>query len=417
MSFTSVTDPTGTAVVEQDYEFDLVGGDKLLQKYLGKSVFVQPKGQAGFSAILLAADPGSLVLRGRDESGESIRIVPRQPDPAEITLPSLPSGLITKPTLVWKVAAETAGAHDVRVSYQTDGITWRADYNLVVDKNAPKADLNTWVSILNESGASYPDATLKLVAGDVQRVQPQPPRWRLEMELSAAPAPLAPPAFAEKAFFEYHLYTLSRKTSLANRSTKQIELFPAKAGVPVVKTYVYFGLPEHARGFASPQPIADRNFGTESNKKVDLYLSLKNAEAAGLGLPLPAGRVRVYQKDDADAALEFVGEDAIDHTPKGEEIRVKLGSAFDVTAERKQTDFRVDAAQHWITESFQVLVRNAKLEPVRVVVKENLLRWANWTVTASSQKFEKQDSRTVHFPLDVPPGGEARVTYTVRYTW
>ncbi|MFO0952025.1 MAG: hypothetical protein U0835_12910 [Isosphaeraceae bacterium] len=415
VSFASETDPAGTSVVEQDYEFDLVGSDKLLQKYLGQPITVQPKGQAPFKATLLAAEPGSLVLS--EGSNGQIRIVPRQPDPAEITLPALPSGLITRPTLVWKVAANKPGPHQVRVSYQTDGLTWRADYNLVLSGDESKSDLGAWVTILNQSGASYPGAKLKLVAGDVQRITPPPqPIFFKAARTMAAPAPMAE-GFQEKAFFEYHMYTLGRPTSLADRSTKQIELFPARAGVPVVKNYVYYGVPKGFVPYFGDQPNPDRNLGAQSNKKVDIYLSLKNSEANGMGVPLPAGRVRVYKKDDADAALEFVGEDSIDHTPKNEEILVKLGSAFDVVGERKQTDFQADLGGHRIDESFEITLRNQKTEPVKVIVKETLFRWATWQITGSSDPFEKQDARTIHIPVVLPAGAEKTVTYTVRYTW
>jgi hypothetical protein len=420
VSFASLTDPGGTAVVEQDFEFDLVGADKLLQKYLGQTVTVWPKGMASFNAVLLAAEPGAFVVRDPDKvEGDGgahgrgqVWVIPRQPEPPQITLPALPSGLITRPTLVWRVTAAKAGEHNVRVSYQTDGLTWRADYNLVVDRGDRKADLNAWVSLLNESGASYPDATLKLVAGDVQRVAP-PQRVYPRMEVAAAP--MAAPGFQEKAFFEYHLYTLTRPTSLADRSTKQIELFPPRTGVPVSRTYVYSGLPQQWRGYTGPQPFPQP--GGPGNTKVDVTLELKNTEANGLGLPLPAGRVRVYKRDDADAALEFVGEDTIDHTPKGETVKVKLGHAFDVVGEHKPTSFQANIPAHWIVESFAVTVRNRKPEPVRVDVKETLYRWSTWQIVESSDRYEKLDARTIKFPVDVPANGEKTVTYTVRYTW
>lgn len=415
VSFVSKTDPSGTAVIEQDYAFDLVGAEKLLEKYLGKSITVQPKGQPPFKATLLAADPGTLVLR---EGEGQIRLIPRQPDPAEIVLPALPEGLITKPTLIWKVNARKPGPHDATVSYQTDGLTWRADYNLVLSGKETNLDLGAWVTILNESGASYPDARLKLVAGDVQRVQPpQAMAGMGGMRMSMTDAPAAP-GFEEKAFFEYHLYTLGRQTSLADRSTKQIELFPSRAGVPVAKTYVYYGVPTSFRGFRGGVALnLDREFGTLSNTKVDVYLDLKNTEANGMGVPLPAGRVRVYKRDDADGAVEFVGEDTIPHTPRNEEVRVKLGTAFDIVGERKQTDFQGNQALHWIVESYQITLRNQKTEPVRVVIKENLFRWSNWQITQSSDPFEKQDSRTIHIPVDVPAGQGKTVNYTARYTW
>ena len=414
VAFKSLTLPGSTAVLEQDYAFDLVSSEKILEKFLGEQISVKVKGQPGNDiSTLLSAEPGMLIVQ--DRAGGALRMIPRGQDLAEIALPKLPEGLITKPTLIWKVATDKTGEQDVQVSYQTDGLTWRADYNLVMSKESNKADVGAWVSILNQSGATYPNARLKLVAGDVQRVQPPQIMYGARMEVLAAKA--AAPQFEEKAFFEYHLYTLARKTSLADRSTKQIELFPAKVGVPVAKTYVYYGLPAEFRGFMPPTPNPDRNLGTQSNKKVDVYLSMKNTEANGMGVPLPAGRVRVYQRDESDAALEFVGEDTIGHTSKGEEVLVKLGSAFDVVGERKQTNFVANINGRVITESFEINIRNHKAEPIKVIVKENLFRWATWAITASSDPFEKEDSRTIHFPVEVKADGEKKLSYTVRYSW
>ncbi|GAC1448483.1 MAG: DUF4139 domain-containing protein [Isosphaeraceae bacterium] len=418
VAFKSLTHPGSTAVLEQDYAFDLIGSDKLLQKYLGQKIAVVTKNQAQIEATLLAAEPGMLVVQESAARGERLRMIPRGQELLGIELPRLPKGLITRPTLVWKVAAREAGRHEVQVSYQTDGLTWRADYNLVVSGDDTRADISAWVSLVNESGASYPDARLKLVAGDVRRVQPQnfSGMRGVQMMASAGAAP-APPGFQEKAFFEYHLYTLGRATSLADRSTKQIELFPAKAGVPVAKTYVYHGLPSGYRTFASSAPSMDRVPDEQANKKVDIDLVLKNQEANGLGLPLPAGRVRVYKRDEADAALEFVGEDTIAHTPKGEEVTVTLGSAFDVVGDRKVVDFQTNLGAKLISETVEVTLRNQKASPVRVIVKETLFRWLSWVITQTSDPYEKQDVRTVHFPVEVKPGGERKVRYTVRYTW
>ncbi|HMB95802.1 MAG TPA: DUF4139 domain-containing protein, partial [Tepidisphaeraceae bacterium] len=304
---------------------------------------------------------------------------------------------------------------DAQVTYQTSGITWRADYNAVISADDTSADISAWVTLLNQSGASYPNAKLKLVAGDVQRIQP-PQQIYLADQLKSV-AGNAPAQFQEKSFFEYHLYTLNRTTTLADNSTKQIELFPARMNVPVTKTYVYYGLPEQWRYWIAPQPNQDRNLGTDSNKKVDIYLLLENSEKNGMGIPLPAGRVRVYKQDDADKSLEFIGEDVIQHTPKDEQVMIKLGSAFDIVGERKQTDFQANYDQHVITESIEIKLRNHKTEPVKVIVKENLFRWTNWEITQTSDKFEKQDSRTIHFPIEVPAGGEKTITYTVKYTW
>ena len=202
------------------------------------------------------------------------------------------------------------------------------------------------------------------------------------------------PGFKEQSFFEFHLYTLQRPTTLANNSTKQIELFDQARQIPAKKIMLYNGAPET---YYYPTPMVDRNFGVQSNKKVDVYLEFRNDKQYGLGVPLPAGRIRVSKLDAADGSLEFIGEDRIDHTPKDEEVRVKLGSAFDVVGERRQTDFSVDSKAQWMEEQIEIKLRNHKEQPVRVIVKE--------------------DARTVSFPVDVPKDGETLVRYRVRYTW
>lgn len=415
VSFESLTDPAGTSVVEQNFQFDLVSKQKLLQRYLDRPISVDQvrgNGVQSFTGTLLSAH-GGLTLRGED--GE-IQLLSHN---AGIRLPELPGGLITRPTLVWDVAARRAGTHRARVSYQTTGITWWADYNLSYSEganaNACKLDIGAWVSILNQSGASYADAKLKLVAGDVQRTTRQ---GRVPASMAAKREMVAEDrvaGFEQKAFFEYHLYTLGRPTTLPDNSTKQIELFPVARGVPCEKTLVYYGAVP-AYGFG-PRPVTDRNYGTQTNRKVDVYLGFKNAERNNMGQPLPAGRMRVSKLDPADATLEFIGEDAIDHTPKDEQVRVKLGSAFDVVGERRQMSFSVDTSRRMMTEEIEVKLRNHKKEAVTVIVKENLYRWVNWEILERTHAFEKQDSRTVHFPLRVAAGGETVLRYTVHYSW
>jgi hypothetical protein len=267
---------------------------------------------------------------------------------------------------------------------------------------------------VNQSGATYADARLKLVAGDVQRVQGRAPT--LPQPAAMARQALQSEGFAEKAFFEYHLYTLGRTTSLPNNSTKQIELFPTAAGVGCERLLVYQG---QATGFAPyGAPMTDRNFGTQSNRKVDVYLRYRNSAANALGMPLPAGRVRVSKLDPADRSLEFIGEDVIDHTARDETVQIKLGSAFDVVGERRSVDFRIDTTAKWMEEDIEVRVRNQKPdETVAVIVKENLYRWSAWTVLRKSHEFTREDARTIHFPVRVAPKAEAVVRYTVRYTW
>jgi hypothetical protein len=423
VSFQSLTAPASTFVQEQNYEYDLVNSDKLLMKYLDKKITLQRKRSAGLdptlqlvetaSGTLLSFDAANIVLQAEDKG---VQIIPRGAEISAIKLTALETGLITKPTLVWKITTDKAGPHQAQVTYQTDNLTWRADYTVIINKDDTAADLSAWVSILNESGASYPMAKLKLVAGDVQRIKP--PQQQANMGYrQMEPKGGAERGFEEKSFFEYHLYTLGHPTSLPNNSTKQVELFSPKLNVPVVKTFVYYGASNDWRYYTPSSPNADQNLGTQSNKKVDVYVSIRNSKENNLGIPMPAGRIRAYKTDEADGNNEFIGEDIIQHTPKDEEILVKLGSAFDIVGERKQTEFKADYNAHWITESFEIKLRNHKKEPVKVIVKENLFRWVNWEVTASSDKYEKQDFRTIHIPVEIPVDGEKKVTYSVKYTW
>ena len=415
VSFESLTDPAGTSVVEQNFQFDLVSTEKLLQRYLDRSIRVDQvrgNGVETFTGILLSTT-GGLTLRREDGS---IQLLPHN---AGVKLPELPGGLITRPTLVWDIAAGRAGAHRTRVAYQTGGIAWWADYNVTYAEGAGAAacrlDVGAWVSILNQSGATYADAKLKLVAGDVQRVAPPGRVFPGAVAARSAAAEDRAAGFEQKPFFEYHLYTLGRPATLPDNSTKQIELFSAARGVPCEKTLVYYGLAPHY-GFA-PSPVTDRSYGTQTNRKVDVYLGFRNAKEHNMGMPLPAGRIRVSKLDPADRTLEFIGEDALDHTPQNEKVLVKLGSAFDVVGERRQVNFSVDTSRKTMSEEIEVKLRNHKKEPVTVVVKENLYRWTNWQITAKTHDFEKQDARTIHFPVKVAAGGESVVRYTVVYTW
>lgn len=416
VTFSSLTDPAGTRVMEQNFQFDLVSQEKLLARYVDRDIEVERMVGNKVETLggKLLSTQGGMVIQ---EADGSVRTLPYN---SGVKLPSLPGGLITRPTLVWDVLAGKAGTHKTRVAYQTSGITWWADYNLVFnegkDANTCKVDVGAWVSILNQSGGSYPDAKIKLIAGDVHRA-PESVGRAAPMLAKSMRSDVVDEArgFEEKTFFEYHLYTLGRPSSLPDQSTKQIELFPKVASVACEKTLVYYG--QAGQWYGGGGPMTDRNFGATGNKKVDTYLSFKNRKEDGMGVPLPSGRVRVTKLDSADGSLEFIGEDRIDHTPKNETVQLKLGSAFDVVGERKQVDFKVDSSRNTMTEEIEVKVRNRKTEPVRVIVKENLYRWTNWKITQSNQNYDKQDSRTVYFPVTIAADGEAVVRYTVRYTW
>jgi len=410
VSFTSLTDTAGTRVLEQNYQFDLVSTTKLMQRYLDREITVDTT-----KGTLLSSGAGGLVLR---EGNGEVRVISGY---SNVRFPDLPGGLITKPTLEWQIVTDKPGAHRTRVTYETKAMTWWADYNIVfaegADANSGTLDVGAWVSILNKSGATYPEAKLKLIAGDVQRA-PQPEQGRMLYGKSrmAGVAEADTSGFQEKAFFEYHLYTLGRSTTLPDNSTKQIELFPTARNVSCEKVLVYYGLGEGYRHFF-PNPMTDRNFGIESNKKVDVYLRFKNKKENGMGMPLPSGRIRVSKLDHADQSLEFIGEDTIDHTPKDEEVLIKLGSAFDVVGERKQTDFAFDGRRDWMEETIEIKVRNHKSETVKVIVKENLYRWVNWEITEKSHPFEKIDARTIHFPIQVEKDDEVTIRYKVKYSW
>jgi hypothetical protein len=413
VTFASLTEPR-TRVMEQNFQFDLVSTQKLLLKYIDRPITVERtvgNQSTTVSGTLLSALDG-LVLKTNDGSIQTI------PSYTSVRFPELPGGLNTRPTLVWDIQSPRAGEQRARVTYQTSGITWWADYNLIFnegkDANSGILDLAAWVSIINQSGATYPETKLKLIAGNVNRVEPPSPMPMMRGKVMELAQAADAGGFQEKAFSEFHLYTLGRRTTLPDNSTKQVELFDQAKQIPAKKTLVYYGL---AMPYSYPNPMTDRDLGIQMNKKVDVYLEFKNDKQYGLGVPLPSGRIRVSQLDATDGTLEFIGEDSIDHTPKDETVRVKLGSAFDVVGERKQTDFKVDTRAHWIEEAFEITVRNHKAQPVEVLVKENLYRWSNWTVIEKSQDFAKEDARTVHFPVKVPKDGAAVVKYRVRYTW
>jgi len=414
VTFASLSEPR-TRVLEQNFQFDLVSTDKLLLKYIDRPITVERAvgNEARTVSGTLLSSVDGLVLKANDGSIQALQGY------SAVRFSELPGGLNTKPTLVWDILSPRAGEQRTRVTYQTGGMTWWADYNLIFnegkDANTGVLDLSAWVSIINQSGATYPDAKLKLIAGDVHRVEP-PPRVMLNMATkSVAQAAPEEAGFAEKAFFEFHLYTLGHSTTLPNNSTKQIELFDQAKQIPAKRILVYYGLDAGGWGYGSP--MTDRNLGVQSNKKVDVYLEFKNDKAYGLGVPLPAGRIRVSKIDAADQSLEFIGEDRIDHTPKDETVRVKLGSAFDVVGERRQVDFSVDSKARWMEEEIEVKLRNHKELPVEVLVKENLYRWSNWKILSKTHEFSKEDARTILFPVKVGRDGEAVVRYRVRYTW
>lgn len=404
--FESLTDPDGTSVLEQDYRFDLLSMDKMLERYIDKKIV-----WGGQEVTLLSVSAGGMLIER--ENGE----IEFQQGYHGVRFPSMADGLITKPTLIWTLESDQGGKQETRISYQTTGITWWADYNLVYhdgeDENHGTLDLGAWVSILNQSGGTYEDANLKLVAGDVHRAPQAAGQYYGAVSMMEDSRMMkSAPGFEEKAFFEYHMYTLGRTTTIPDRSTKQIELFDAVRDVPVEKKLMYDGSAQYMY-YGGRQE--QQNFGISSESKVQVFLAFDNKEELGMGMPLPSGRIRVSKLDEADGSFEFIGEDTIDHTPRNEEVMIKLGNAFDVVGERRQVSFQ--RGNSWMIETIEVKVRNQKTKPVKVHVQEHLYRWTNAKVTQISHTHEMLDSRTMHIPVTIDPEGEAVVTYTVRYDW
>ncbi|UPT74186.1 MAG: DUF4139 domain-containing protein [Elusimicrobiota bacterium] len=411
--FKSLTAPDAVSVLEQDFRYDLISQEKLLQRYLGKEIELQRYGMSGekkelIKGVLLASS-GGRILR----VGDKLVLNPQ----GEAILPELPEGLLTKPTLMWQLNSRKAGDHTGEISYLTGGLSWNADYVLVVDKDDAKADLNAWVTVANNSGATYKDAKLKLVAGDVHRAPVPQLRGRGNyMAKMSMAAEASADGMTEKSFFEYHLYSLGRLTTLADNSSKQVEMASA-ANVPVRKLFTYDGAQGVQWTYWGDSGYWDPSYGLgDPNKKVSVYFEFENRKQNNLGIPLPKGRVRVYKKDD-DGSLQLAGEDAIDHTPKDEKVRVKMGEAFDVVGERKRTNYNSELKSRRFEETFEIKLRNHKDADATVTVVEHLYRWTNWKIVDSSAKWTKKDAQTIEFEVPVKKDGEAVVTYTVRYTW
>jgi len=373
-------------LLEQNYQYDLVSSDKILEKYLDQKIQILSKGGKLYEGELLSFSSDNFSLK---EKEGSIRILNRA-EVIDLLFPSLPEGLITRPTLVWLLESKIKGKQKSEVSYLTTGINWHAEYVAVVDKEDKTLELSGWVSIDNRSGTTYPEAKLKLIAGEVHRVVERPirPLYKAEAEVALG---MAPP-FEEKPFFEYHLYTLQFPSTVKDNEIKQLSLFPNSL-VKVKKIYTYDGAREP--------------------KKVKVTLEFLNSKEKGLGIPLPKGKIRVY-KEDVDKSLEFVGEDLIEHTPKDEKVRVYLGDAFDIVGERSRTQFK-KISQNVTEESYQIKLRNHKEEKIEIVVVEHLYPYTNWEILESNFKYEKKDAHTIEFKIPVEKNQEQIVNYRVRY--
>jgi hypothetical protein len=425
--------PEGLRILEQNYEGDPLSEGAMLRRYEGKTMQFRTV-NPGTGAIEVTT--GRLIRSGysgqaggwrmaRGGGPFGVEVSPLSPIveinskvlfalPGQPLFDPLADDAILKPTLLWKVWSDKAGARDVEVSYLTGGMRWEATYNLVAPEKGDAFDLVGWVTLENESGAEFRDARVKLMAGDVSKVQPAMAKMAgrvMAMEAAAPPVPVT-----EKAFDEYHLYTLTEPTTLRERETKQVE-FCRGAAVPGRRLYVYDGAQMQAYGGWDVDAVrTNPTYGTQGNTKVFTMVEFRNDKASGLGLPLPAGTMKLY-RTDTDGRREFIGENVIDHTPADETVRLYLGNAFDLVGERRQTEFKMDSSRATATEAFEIKVRNHKKEAVEVRVVEHLYRWSSWKIAQSSDPYEKSDARTVEFHVKVPADGEKVITYRVNYAW
>ncbi len=331
--------------------------------------------------------------------------------------PSLADDTVLKPTLSWDLQTDKPGATSAEFSYVTGGMDWEASYNAVAPPKGNVLELVGWITLRNQSGKTFPEARVKLMAGDVNKVQPPQSYGRGSTFSAGAAVGMGGPPVTEKTFDEYHLYTLEHSTTLHDRETKQVEMVRA-SGIQSKAVYVYDGFKrdQNYQNWSMENIRQQESYGTLSNPKVWVMQEFKNSAENHLGMPLPKGRVRFYRRDD-DGQLEFTGENDIDHTPTDETIRLYTGNAFDMTGERTRTEYRADFNAHWIEESFEIKVRNHKTAAVEVRIVEHLYRWTSWDIVKNSDPFKKIDSKTMEFNVQIPPDGEKTVTYKVHYSW
>jgi hypothetical protein len=412
-------DPAGKApfqILEQAYRNDPVSSGLMLQLNEGKTIdfFIREPNKPDRTV------QGKIVRSGYNPGGRPATQPIIEVDkklqfslPGEPIFPSLGDDTILNPTLSWTINAAEPAKFDAELAYVTAGLTWQADYNIVAAEKGDTIDIVGWVTFKNESGTTFKQAKVKLMAGDVNKVQPPQPRMPGRAMKAAAMDMAMEAPVSEKSFDEFHLYTIARPVTLRNQETKQVE-FVRGTGVTALRIYVYdgatmnYGVWNLFRG--------EGEYGVQTNKKVWLLREFKNSKDNNLGMALPKGRLRFYTRDD-DSSLQFTGENNIDHTPKDETVRVYLGNSFDLVGERRRVSYKVDSANHWLDEEFEIKLRNHKKEAVEIRVVEHLSRFDNWEIKQKSTDFRSLDSHTIEFPVTVKPDEEKIVTYQVHYTW
>ena len=415
-------DPAGKhslQILEQNYRNDPVSQELLLSLFEGKTIDFE-KSRMKDNTDVTEIVPGKIIRSGFVPGGAAQQPIIEVNGklqfslPGEPRFPSLGDDTILKPAFNWLLQSDAPGAFDAEVGYVTGGFDWSASYNLVSPEKGDNVDLVGWITMKNESGKTFENAKIKLLAGDVNKIQPRGTYGQMvrAKAMSFAMDAAVAPAVSEKAFDEFHLYSIARPTTLHDQETKQVEFVHAeKMFAPTI--YVYDG----AEGFGFYGLNYNQEYGQSNNKKVTVQREFVNDETNQLGLALPAGKLRFYRRDD-DGQLQFVGENTIDHTPRKETVRVTTGNSFDLVGERKQTNFHVDTGTKQMDETFEIKLRNRKkAAPVEIRVVEHLYRWSNWSIAAKSDEFQKKDAQTIEFRVPVKPDEEKTITYTVHYSW
>ncbi len=387
----SLTDPTGLKILEQNYEYDLLSSEKLMEKYVGRKVRLYQSNGTFQEATLLSTRGPVYDINGQIHMGHF----------GSVVLPALPENLVSKPTLAWLLRNTRPAPQRVEASYLTAGISWKSDYVMLINAADSRADLTGWVTINNQSGATYQNAALKLVAGDINRAASRDDSRRaMEMAAKASSPAVADREFKSEGFFEYHLYTLDGRTTIKESQTKQLTLMSA-ADFPVDKQFIYYGAANYHR----------TQYGVPiSNQKVGVYLDIRNTKENRLGVPLPKGKVRVY-KADASGSQQLIGEDWIDHTPKDERVRIKMGEAFDLVGERVQKDWKKIGGNLYEIE-WEITLRNHKKEAVTVEVIEPMP--GDWEILRSTHPHEKLQAFTARWKIPVPKEGATTLGYRTR---
>ncbi len=414
-------DPAGKhslQILEQNYRNDPVSEPLLLSLFEGKTIDFE-KLRMKDNTETRELIPGKIIRSGYVPGGEAQQPIIEINGKMQFSMPGTPlfpdlgDDTVLKPAFNWLLQSDTPGKFDAEVGYVTGGFEWSASYNLVSPEKGDQVDFVGWITMKNDSGKTFENAKIQLMAGDVNKIQPPVQRAffaRKAMPMAAMAAP--EPAVSEKAFDEFHLYSIARNTTLHDRETKQVEFVHAeKMFAPTIyvfdpdQNYRFYGL------------NYDQGYGQTDSKKIIVQREFVNDETNHLGVALPAGKLRFYRRD-ADGQLQFVGENMIDHTPRKETVRVTTGNSFDLVGERKQTNFHVDTADKWIDESFEIKLRNRKKDtPVEIRVVEHLYRWSNWEIAKKSDEFTKKDSQTIEFRIPVKPDEDRTVSYSVHYSW